>query len=73
MINAYKVRDLEAKGPGLSKRLKNLEECKREGLLGLLQNGVIMTPNKLEEMLNEAYNQGVRDNQLEIQRTLGLR
>lgn len=73
MINAYKVIDLEAKGPGLSKRLKNLEECKQEGLVGLLQNGLVIHPNKLEEMLNEAYNQGIRDNQLELQRTLGLK
>ena len=72
MKRKYKVTGLEVKGPGISKRLHNLKECEDDRLIGLVQDGLVILPNKLEDMLDEAYNEGIKANQSDIKKSLGL-
>ena len=71
MIRVYKVTDDEARGPGLHWRVRSVSECKKT-CPELMKNGVVLLPMGLAEMLDIAYNEGIRANQRDIKRSLGI-
>jgi hypothetical protein len=72
MIRKYVIKDAEVAGPGVSKRLHTIKECQKE-YPGLVANGLVVHPNQLQEMLDIAYNEGIRNLQLEMQHKLGIK